>query len=71
MKKEQDKTKKKKKSIDWEERLFLVASQFLTNKNESNSNKIYFLEDKMIRAKSFLRQYRKLYEAGEFDDVIT
>lgn len=67
----QDKTKKKKKQIDWEERLFLVASQFLSDKDESNSNQIYFLENHMTRAKSFLRQYRKLYEAGEFDDVIT
>ena len=71
MKKEQDKLKKKKKQIDWEERLFLVASQFLSNKNESNSNQIYFLENHMTRAKSFIKEYRKLYEAGKFDDVIT
>ena len=67
----QNKIKKKKKQIDWEERLFLVASQFLSDKNESNSNQIYFFLIYLTRAKSFLRQYRKLYEAGEFDDVIT
>ncbi len=71
MKKEQDKSKKKKKQIDWEKRLFLVASQFLSNKNESNSNQIYFLENHLTRAKSFIKEYRKLYEAGKFDDVIT
>lgn len=71
MKKDQDKPNKKKKQIDWEERLFQVASQFLANNNGTNSQELFFLENHMIRAKSFIKQYRKLYEMGKFDDVIT
>lgn len=42
MKKDQDKPNKKKKQIDWEERLFQVASQFLANNNGTNSQELFF-----------------------------